>query len=298
MKRIDWEKWNCWFFRIFHLHWATALALSVMIGAGLIWVFSNGWDQAWYAIPLYIVSAYVLTADCVSLIPQALSLKKRRQERERNKSQQARTRAFMRSLVQNMLVNLVYGGLQVAQGVWVGSGWIGANGLYSLCHGFAYLALVRCEQKLGRVTGEKERKLLAWRYYTWGGVALFAINVTMSGLAFQMIWMNRGSFYSEIMVIGVAAYTFYKLTIAIIRVAQCRKSNSPILGASRNFLLTEALMNLFFLQAALLNAFGQDDAQRFLMTSLTGFAICLMTMLGALGMVAHGRKKMKGIRED
>ena len=130
------------------------------------------------------------------------------------------------------------------------------------------------------------------------GIALFGINLTMTGLAFQMIWMGRGEFYSEIMVIAVAAYTFYKLTIAVINVVKCRKSNFPILGASRNFAMTEALMNQFSLQVALLDAFGDGYEYVFLMNSLTGFAVCLSTMLGGLGMVLHGRKRINEIRGE
>lgn len=282
--------------KIFCIHWLLALVLSVLCGGGLIWLFLRGMETEWFAYPLFVLSFYVLTADCVVLIPKILALTKRNRERAKNKTPEKREKELKNRLYRNFLVNLVYGTGQVIQGCVIGSAWVGGNGLYNLAHGFAHLALVRCEKKLDRIESKTEKELTAWRYYTGSGVALFGINLTMTGLAFQMIWMRRGSFYSQIMVIAVAAYTFFKLTMAIIKVIQCRKNNSPILGATRNFAMTEALMNLFSLQVAMFDAFGQEFEYQLLMNSLTGGAVCLMTMLGGLGMVLHGRKRMNEIR--
>lgn len=282
--------------KVFCIHWFAALALSVLCGAALIWLFLEGLETQWFAYPLFVLSFYALTADCVVLIPKAVTLTKQNREKAQNKTPEKREKELKKRLYRNFLVNLVYGTGQTIQGAVVGSAWVGGNGLYNLAHGFAHLILVRCEKKLDRIESEQEKELTAWRYYTGSGVALFGINLTMTGLAFQMIWMRRGSFYSEIMVIAVAAYTFFKLIMAIVRVIQCRNNNSPILGATRNFAMTEALMNLFSLQVALFDAFGQEFEYQLLMNSLTGGAVCLMTMLGALGMVLHGRKRMNEIR--
>ena len=284
--------------KLFCIHWLLALVLSVVLGAALIGVFLYGLETAWFVYPLYAASFYVLTADCVVLVPKCIALAKRKQEKEKAQTPEKREKSLKINLWQHLLVNLVYGTGQVIQGCVVGSAWVGGNGLYNLGHGFAHLVLVRCEKKLDRMENDTKKELTAWKYYMVSGVALFGVNLTMTGLAFQMIWMGRGKFYSEIMVIAVAAYTFYRLTIAVINVVKCRKNNSPILGASRNFAMTGALMNLFSLQVALLDAFGGGYEYTFLMNSLTGFAVCLSTLLGGLGMVVHGRKRMKEIRGE
>lgn len=282
--------------KVFFIHWLPALALSVLCGGGLIWVFVREMEQTWYVYLLYVLSFYTLMADCVVLVPKAIAKAERDWEKEKSKTPEQRKKDLKNKLYRNLLVNLVYGTGQTIQGAMIGSAWVGGNGLYNLGYGLAHLILVRCEKKLDRLADAKEKERTAWKYYTRSGVALFGINLTMTGLAFQMIWMRRGEFYDQIMVIAVAAYTFFKLTVAIIEVVQCRKNNSPILGASRNFALTEALMNLFSLQVALFDAFGQEFEYQLLMNSLTGGAVCLSTMLGGLGMVMHGRKRMNEIR--
>ena len=100
------------------------------------------------------------------------------------------------------------------------------------------------------------------------------------------------------MVFAVAAYTFYKLTVAILRVLQCRKNRSPILGIARNMDLIEAMMSLFSLQTGLFAAFGQDFEHQTLMNCFTGGTVCFLVVLGALGMMLHGRRRRNEIGRD
>lgn len=287
-----------WTRKALRIPWPAALGLSAVCGAGLIGLFLAGLETAWFAYPVFVLSFYALCADCAVLIPKCVALAKRQRERERSVTPERREQRLKQKLFRHFLVNLVYGLYQTGRGVAVGSAWVGGNGLYNLGHGLAHLILVRCEKRLDKLEREREKKLLAWKYYTASGVAMFGVNLTMTGLVFQMIWMRRGDFYDPIMVIAVAAYTFYKLTIAVINVVKCRKSDAPIPGAARNLAMAEALMNLFSLQVALLDAYGGDFSYQILMNSLTGFAVCLSTMLGGLGMVFHGRKRMKEIKEE
>lgn len=278
--------------KLLHPHWALTLLLCLGSGAGLAWIFLNGHEMAWFAYPIYVLSFYALTAACVVLVPKLIRLAKVKREHD---AKQDKTKQLRNSLYQNLLVNLGYGLIQMFLGAVTGSVWVGSNGLYNFVHGLAHAVLVHYENKLEKLEDRQQRLTLAWRCYRICGYVLFALNLTMTGIAFQMIWKGEGDSYSEIMVIAVAAFTFYKLTVAIIGVFQCRKNNSPILGAARNMALTEALMTLFSLQTALFASYGQDFDQQFLMNSLTGGAICLMTVLGGLGMVIHGKKRSEEI---
>ena len=131
-----------------------------------------------------------------------------------------------------------------------------------------------------------------------GYLVLLALNLWMSVMVFEMIWNGHGEQYPGLMVFAVAAYTFYKLTIAITRVILCRKSRSPIQGVVRNVDLIEAMMSLFALQTGLFAAFGQDFEHQTLMNCFTGGAVCLLVVLGALGMLLHGRRRRNEIRRD
>lgn len=274
--------------KCFRLHPALALLLSAVFGGGLVWIFWNGREAAWYAYPVYVGAFYALTVDCVLLIPRIVAWARRPKPEKKPD--------LSRSLHTHLLVDLSYGGWQIWQGVAVGSAWIGGYGIYNVCHGIVRAVLARYERRLKELPEKGRKERLAWRCYTICGFLMVAVNLTMTGLVYQTVWMGRSSQYSEIGVIAVAAYTFYKLTMAIIRVVKCRRSNEPISGAARNLGLAEAMMSLFSLQAALFAVYGEGFGQQLLMNSLTGFAVCLMTMLGGIGMIVHGIKRINEVR--
>lgn len=274
-------------------HWVLILLLTAASGAGLAWVFLNGYDTSLLAIPVYVLSFYTLTVLCIWLVPVSVRYARKKKNAAANIEPAQQEKQLKVRLHRGVLVNLIYGFVQITRGCLLGSAWVGANGIYNVTFGFAYSILMGYERKLERVEDLNLRRHLAWRCYRLCGFALFGLNLTMTGLMFQMIWLGRGESYSQIGVIAVAAFTFYKLILAIIRVVMCRKNDSPILGATRNMALTEALMSLFSLQVGLFAVFGQDFDQQFLMNTLTGTAVCLSTVLGGVGMVIHGKRKMK-----
>ena len=271
--------------KYFRLHPVLAMLLSVAFGGGLVWIFLNGRETAWYAYIVYVGAFYALVVDCVALIPWLWKRAKRPKAKNEGK--------FRRSLYTHLLVDLTYGLWQIGQGVAVESAWIGGYGIYNVCHGVVRAVLARYERKLKALPEDGKKQRLGWRCYTICGFLMVAVNLTMTGLVFQMVWMGRSSHYSEIMVIAVAAFTFYKLITAIVRVVRCRRSNEPISGAARNLGLAEAMMSLFSLQTALFAEYGGEFEQQLLMNSLTGFAVCLMTMLGGIGMICHGLRRTR-----
>lgn len=274
-------------------HWLLIILVTITSVPALVWVFLTGREMSWIAYPIYVLAFYALTVLCIWLVPLIVRLAKQKNQKEASRDPSAGKKKLKFSLHRHLWINLVYGAGQILQGVWVGSAWVGANGIYNVAYALAYAILAGYERKLDRAASKQEQHRLAWKCFMVCGFALFGLNLTMTGIAFQMIWWGRGDSYSEIMVIAVAAFTFYKLTVAIIDVIKCRRNNSPILGAARNMELTEALMGLFSLQTALFASFGQEFDQQFLMNSLTGGAVCLSTMLGGIGMVIHGKRKMK-----
>ncbi len=261
--------------------WVTALCCLSFPALG--WLFLSGSGDRWFQYPIYVLAFYALVLLCVQVIPRLVALWKRRRERKIPITE--RSLALTARIRRTMWINLAYGAFQMVLGFWQQSSWTGSNGVYYLAHGLIYLVLIRYARDY--------RENIAWRGYTLCGFLLLGLNVTMSGMAFQMIWQGKGKHYPGFLVFAVATYTFYKLTMAIIRLIQCRKDNSPILGAVRNMEHTGAIMSLFFLQTAMFSAFGQDPDQEQLMNLLTGVGVCLLTVLGAVGMILHGRKQRK-----
>ncbi len=269
--------------------WAGAV-LTVLVCLGLIVIFQNGWNTHPLALCLYPLSAYVLCADLVTFLPWLI--RRSRQRRQRQNANPQGEKSLCQHLQKDVLINLGYGLVQVVQGVQTASSWTGSQGLYKIAHGFGFLLLAHCQRKVMSTDRPARRWELGWKYYFATGLALLGVNLTMSGIAFQAIWLGRITHHGPIAMIASAAYTFYKLTIAIVQVVQCWHKSEPILGASRNLAMTEALMSLFTLQTAMLTTFSTGAEDPLLMNSLTGLAVCLSTMLGGIGMMLHGKKKL------
>lgn len=88
-------------------------------------------------------------------------------------------------------------------------------------------------------------------------------------------------------------YTFYRLTTAIIRVVRSGHGGNPIHGAAQSISLTAAMMSLYSLQVTMLNVFGDGSGNDTLINSLSGGTVCVMVVLGALGMAVHGSRQKK-----
>lgn len=198
-----------------------------------------------------------------------------------------------RSLVASLVINVCYGLFNMVSGMFYHSVWLLSTGAYYLILSLIRLVLVFYERRYLRSDDPLQKQRLGWQGFQICGVFMFLLNITMSGMVIQMVWEGKGSTYPEFVVYAVAAYTFYRLTTAIIRVVKSKGDQNPIHGAARNISLTAAIMSLYSLQTAMLSAFSDDAAYHFLMNSLSGCAVCVLVVLGALGMAIHGGKKKK-----
>lgn len=265
----------------------TVLIPAVSFGI-LIAVFYYGVPASPLVYGTYVLAFYglvVLVLGCVPLIRRCGELYRRIKA---SRMFQAGPR-----LVMSMAVNVCYGGYNLACGILYQSRWLLSTGVYYLVLSLIRLVLVGYEWKRKRTAGEREQLALGWRGFQVCGMLMLVLNLAMSGMVAQMIWEGKGSRYPEMMVYAVAAYTFYRLASAIIRVARYGKNASPIHGAARNISLTAAVMSLYSLQTAMLSVFGNDPDYQLLMNSLSGGAVCLLTVLGALGMAVHGGRQRK-----
>lgn len=282
--------------RLLVLPGPAAVALGAVSGCALGWIFLNGYENRWFAYPIYVLSFYALTVVCIFLIPRLIVWVKKPPRERRIRFPLEQKEDFDRSLVTTLAVNGVYSLVHLAAGLALQSDWMACNGGYYLVNALMLGLLVGYERRISGIDDEYRRLRIGWRVYELCGGLLLLLNLWMSVMVFQIIWKGHGESYPGVMVFAVAAYTFYKLTIAIVRVVLCRKNRSPILGVARNMDMIEALMSLFSLQTGLFAAFGQDFAYQILMNCLTGGAVCLSVVLGALGMMLHGRKRRNEIR--
>ncbi len=248
--------------------------LVVFSGAGLTWVFLMGQEYTWYAYILYCISAYALVTLCVG-IPQILRFFQRHTKEDpvfQTIQHMEGDGAFGIGMYVEQFINFCYGGFKLVSGIVTGSAWIGADGLYNFTQGTIQLYQILRH----RNTPDKRKQ---WKVYRNCGYLMIFVNLTMSGIMFQMIQMERHEDNTEIAIIATASFTFYKLISATIQMAKDRKHENPVDSAVYFLDFGQGLFNLFVLQVGLLWTFGGADyPHQKLMNNLTGTAACILTM--------------------
>ncbi len=178
--------------------------------------------------------------------------------------------------------------------------WYGAiAGYYFLLllfRGGILVANRLCSKHLKGVSYEKSKLMI----YLIGGVFLILIEFAMAAIITNLMLSNNANQKGEIMTIATAAYTFYKITMAIINLVKARKSQNPITQALRNINLADACMSLVSLTVLMLSTFGGENELIYIKET-TGFAVCTFIIVLAIIMIVRaskGLKKLKGVKEN
>ena len=126
------------------------------------------------------------------------------------------------------------------------------------------------------------------------GILLLALNFALTGVILLTIAQDTARRYSEIVVISIATYTFYKIIMAVANMVKVRKTRSPVLIAIRNIGTADALVSMLTLQATMLASFqgkGGLDANR--MNAVTGMVVCVLILALGVSMIHYAFKNQK-----
>ena len=116
--------------------------------------------------------------------------------------------------------------------------------------------------------------------------------MVLAGVIYISLSQNIASKYGEIVMITIATYTFYKITMMIIRAVKQRKNPSPLLSVIRNIGYAEVAASVLTLQRSMLVSFGEMDiADIRLMNIWTGSVVWLFVLLLGMIMIIRGIKK-------
>lgn len=124
------------------------------------------------------------------------------------------------------------------------------------------------------------------------GILLLLLNLALCGVVLLTITKGSAKTYSDIMAISIAAYTFYKITMAVINMVKVRKLQSPILITIRNIGVADALVSMLTLQITMLASFQKTDsldANR--MNGITGLAVSVLIAALGVSMIYYASKR-------
>ena len=126
------------------------------------------------------------------------------------------------------------------------------------------------------------------------GILLLALNFALTGVILLTIAQDTAKRYSEVVVISIATYTFYKIIMAVVNMVKVRKTRSPVLITIRNIGVADALVSVLTLQATMLASFqgkGGLDANR--MNAITGMVVCVLILALGVSMIHYAFKNQK-----
>lgn len=287
-----WLKWHGWKSLLFP-HPAIVAVLTPASAAALIWVFLTGRENSYLAYLTYCAAFYalvILTALIGKAIPKSRQLIHIHPVVEKVATN--KTLRFELKLYMEQTVNFLYGIFKLMAGAVYASTWIGADGLYNLIQGIIQLYQILRRKKATSLKGQ-------WKSYRMCGWLTIGMHLAITGLVFQMIHRNAHAEYPGYMIFATAAFTFFKLINAFWKVVRDRRHERPVDSAVRLLDLSQALYNLFALQAAMLWEFGGTDREfALLMNSLTGGAVCLLVICMGIYMLRRSRRELRKWEEE
>ena len=124
------------------------------------------------------------------------------------------------------------------------------------------------------------------------GTLLVVLGIVLATVSYISLSQNIATKYGEIIMITIATYTFYKITIAIVKAVKQHKNPSPLLKTIRNIGYAEVAASILTLQRSMLASFGSMSAGNIhFMNAVTGAAVCLFVLILGLSMIAKSMKK-------
>ena len=175
----------------------------------------------------------------------------------------------LRSALISLIFNIAYSVYYAALGAITSSWWLLVLGFYYYVLSTVRFIVIRTK---------KNEPLLA--KFTGVMLIIMSLSVVLS------LVRDRGHKFHIIVMITIAAYSFAKIALAIVKLIKSRHSNSRKTIALRNISLASAFVSIFSLQRSMLVSFeGLSEAEILLMNALTGTGVCIIVFLLGLNLV-------------
>lgn len=149
-------------------------------------------------------------------------------------------------------------------------------------------SIVLCERKRRETTSYDMEKFVL----KLSGILLAALSFILAEVNYISLSQSMITKHGEIIMITIATYTFYKVTMAIIKAVKQHKNLSLLLKVLRCITYVEVAASLLTLQRSMLVSFGAiNDRQVSLMNAVTGAAVCLFVLELGVSMIIKSARK-------
>ena len=255
----------------------------------------------WIAgIVVYVLAAVLLTLSCVffyhdlreNVIKKILEVIKKNPLGERFLADY--TFRTILTTLPAFLINVAYTVYNGVIGIMNQSVWFITMAVYYSLLGIMRYRAVSTGRKISRLDDREQIRKKELSVIKTDGILLLVLNLALSGVVLLTIAQDTAKRYSEIMVISIAAYTFYKITMAVVNMVKVRKRKSPILITIRNIGAADALVSMLTLQAAMFASFqDKNSLNTNQMNAITGLSVCILISILGISMIWYASKKKK-----
>lgn len=187
---------------------------------------------------------------------------------------------IVKSPYTSLAVNFIYAIGNCVMGFWSHSWWFITVGAYYAVLAVARFSVLQVQRK---ARGDHDTELFARRIT---GILLVVLSVCIVGVNILSALKERGTAFHEIIMIAIATYTFTKITMAIIGMAQTKHTASPVLKTLRNIALADACVSIYTMQRSMLQSFpGMTPGEIQIFNILTGTAVWIIVLFLGINLI-------------
>ena len=163
----------------------------------------------------------------------------------------------------------------------------------AMCAFYGILATMRfsavlCERNRQKLPSDDTERFVM----KLSGTLLVILSIVLATVNYISLSQNIAAKHGEIIMITIATYTFYKITMAIVKAVKQHKNPSPLLRTIRNISYAEVAASILTLQRSMLVSFGtMSTGNIHFMNAVTGAAVCLFILILGLSMVIKSKRK-------
>ncbi len=129
-----------------------------------------------------------------------------------------------------------------------------------------------------------------------GGIGgmLIGLSFVMGAVVFISIRDHTAALRGTIPMITIAAYTFTKITMAVMATVKQRGGGSKLKKILSTIRLAEVAVSLLTMQQSMLVSFeGMEQQDAYILNIFTGAAVCLFILALGIHTIAYSRKEIK-----
>ena len=188
----------------------------------------------------------------------------------------------------SFIINIAYISLILVMAIMSKTAWYFTITAYYIVLAFMKGNVFYSKRKYG--TEVKQARALRF-----SGIMFVIMTIVFSGVIVLIYKANHYFEYAGILIYAVAAFTFYKLTLAILNIFKARKQDDLYIENIRNINLASALISIIMLQVAMFQAFSPEHNLGFA-NALTGAGVSAIILVLGVLMIIKSNKRLNALK--